>query len=70
MVHLEPRHEVKRAIPDPSRSIRLLGYNDVVNFEEGVRRMWDWVRLENKVKYWYVWDTFELDKGIYKYWKQ
>lgn len=70
VVHLEPRHEVKRAIPDPSRSIRLLGYNDVVSFEEGIRRMWDWVRLENKVKDWYVWDTFELDKGIYKYWKQ
>lgn len=70
VVHLEPRHEVKRAIPDPAKSIRLLGYKDVMNFEDGVRRMWDWVRLEHKVKDWYVWDTFELDKGIYSYWKR
>lgn len=69
-VHLEARHEVKRAIPDPSRSILRLKYKDVVSFEEGLRRMWNWVKLERKVKDWYVWDTFELDKGIYSYWKK
>lgn len=70
VVHLEPRHEVKRAIPNPARSIKLLDYKDVVSFEEGLQRMWAWVRLEHKVKDWYVWDTFELDKGIYSYWKR
>lgn len=67
--HLEARNDVKRAVPDPSRSILHLGYKDTVDFEEGLRRMWDWVRLENKVDKWYEWDTFELDKGIYSYWK-
>jgi len=43
---------------------------DKVSFEEGVRKMWNWVKLERKVKDWYVWDTFELDKGIYSYWKR
>lgn len=69
-VHLEARCEVKRAIPDPSHSIELFGYMDNVTFEEGIRRMWDWVKLERKVKDWYEWDTFELDKGIYSYWKK
>ena len=69
-VHLETRHEVKRAIPDPSRSITRLKYKDTVGFEEGLRRMWEWVNLERKVKDWYIWDTFELDKGIYPYWKK
>ena len=69
-VHLETRHEVKRTIPDPSRSITRLKYKDTVGFEEGLRRMWEWVNLERKVKDWYIWDTFELDKGIYPYWKK
>lgn len=69
VTYLESRHEVKRAIPDPARSIIRLKYKDEIGFEEGLRRMWDWVRLEHKVAGWYVWDTFELDKGIYSYWK-
>ena len=69
-IHLEARNEVKRCIPDSTRSIRLLGYKDKVSFEEGIRKMWNWVKLERKVKDWYVWDTFELDKGIYSYWKR
>ena len=68
--YLESRHEVKRAIPDPSLSITELDYKDVVSFHDGLQKMWDWVRLEHKVKEWYLWDTFELDKGIYSYWKK
>lgn len=68
--HLEARHEVKRAIPDPSRSIIRLQYKDNVSFEDGLRKMWSWIRAERKVKDWYKWNTFELDKGIYSYWKK
>ncbi len=70
VIRLEARLEVKRAIPDPSRSIIRLDYKDVVDFEDGIRKMWEWVNKENKVKDWYTWDTFELDKGIYSYWKK
>lgn len=70
VIRLEARYEVKRAIPDPSRSITRLDYKDVVGFEDGIRKMWEWVKQENKVKDWYTWDTFELDKGIYSYWKK
>lgn len=70
IIHLEARHEVKRAVPDPTHSIELFGYMDKVSFEEGIRRMWEWVKQENKVTDWYVWDEFELDKGIYSYWKK
>ena len=69
IVYLEPRHEVKRAIPNPSKSIKILDYEDKISFEEGVIRMWNWVVDSQRVKDWYVWDNFELDKGIYKYWK-
>lgn len=70
VVHLEARHEVKRAIPDPARSIIRLNYKDIVGFEEGVRRMWEWVNNEHCVVDWYEWDAFELNKGIYSYWKK
>lgn len=70
VVHLEARHEVKRAIPDPARSIIRLNYKDIVGFEEGVRRMWEWVNNEHCVSDWYEWDAFELNKGIYSYWKK
>lgn len=70
VINLEARYEVKRSIPDPIHSIELFGYMDKVPFEEGVRKMWEWVNKENKVKDWYTWDTFELDKGIYSYWKK
>lgn len=69
IVYLEPRHEVKRAIPNPSKSIKILDYEDKISFEEGVTRMWNWVVDSQRVKEWYVWNNFELDKGIYKYWK-
>lgn len=68
--HLENRYEVKRAVPDPSRSIVRLGYKDIVGFEEGVKRMWNWVCYAHPVKDWYKWDTFEINKGIYSYWKE
>ena len=70
VIRLEARLEVKRAIPDPSRSIIRLDYKDTVSFEDGIRKMWEWVNNENKVKDWYTWNTFELDKGIYSYWKK
>lgn len=70
VVYLEGRNEVKRAIPDPTRSIQYLHYKDFIDFETGLRRMWEWVNLERKVKDWYIWDTFELDKGIYSFWKK
>lgn len=69
-IHLQRRNEVKHAVPDPTHSIELFGYTDKVSFEEGVQKMWSWVKLERKVKEWYEWDTFELDKGIYSYWKK
>jgi UDP-glucose 4-epimerase len=69
VVYLESRQDVKRAIPDPTRSITRLGYKDTINFEDGLKRMWDWVRLERKVNDWYEWDKFEVDKDVYSYWK-
>ena len=70
MIHLDPRHEVKWSYPDPAKSIQLLDYDDSVSFRDGLQKMWDWVVHERKVGEWYEWDTFEVDKGIYPYWKR
>lgn len=67
--YLQQRGEVFDTTPDPSKSIEKLGYKDKVDLLTGLHKMWDWVRLENKVGKWYEWDEFELDKGIYSYWK-
>jgi len=70
LIHLEARHEVKRAIPNPAKSISILKYKDVIDIDEGLKRMWEWVQTENPVKEWFVWNEFELTNNIYSYWKQ
>lgn len=64
----EARHEVKHAVPNPSKSIRILGYNQKTSLEEGLARMWEWVKTQPNRKQ-YKWENYEIDKGIYSYWK-
>ena len=68
VVHLEPRHEVKHSIPTYQKSIDILGFKHRTNLEEGLMRMWDWAQLQPMRKR-FVWPSYELDKGIYSFWK-
>ena len=68
VVHLEPRHEVKHSIPTYQKSIDILGFKHKTNLEEGLMRMWDWAQLQPMRKR-FVWPSYELDKGIYSFWK-
>ena len=68
VVHLEPRHEVKHSIPTYQKSIDILGFKHKTNLEEGLMRMWDWAHLQPMRKR-FVWPSYELDKGIYSFWK-
>jgi UDP-glucose 4-epimerase len=67
-VYLEPRHEVKYAHPTWDKSIRLLDYRDNTLLDEGLRQMWEWAK-QQPMRDQFVWSEYELDKGIYSFWK-
>lgn len=67
-VHLEARHEAKMAWSTYQKSVELLDYTETVSLTEGLRRMWDWLATqpERERK---LWSEYELEKGIYSFWK-
>jgi len=65
---LEERHEVKHSIPTYQKSIDLLDFKHQTDLKEGLEKMWDWAK-EQPMRKRFVWPTYELDKGIYSYWK-
>lgn len=67
-VYLESRHEVKHAYCTYQKSIDLLNFNMNVDFKTGLKLMWDWAKTQPKRPI-QSWDEYELDKGIYAYWK-
>ena len=69
IVHLEGRHEVKHAVPTYEKSVQLLGFEYKTNLQAGLTAMWEWVQKQ-PMKERFVWEEYELDKGIYEYWKK
>lgn len=68
--HLEKRHEVKDAVPSPNKSIDMLGYKDVISFEDGLKNMWEWASNNtDRIGDWYMWNFYEIDNKLYSYWK-
>jgi len=67
-VFLEPRHEVKNAWSTWDKSVDLLDFKHSVDLAEGLERMWQWA-LKQPKRNRFVWPSYELDKGIYEYWK-
>jgi len=69
IVYKEARHEVKNAHPTWTKSVKLLDYEDKTSLENGLKIMWDWAKQQpNRERF--VWDQYELDKGIYSFWKK
>ena len=68
-IHLEPRHEVKDAHPTWDKSVELLGFEDKTSLKDGLRQMWEWVQTQPKRKRFH-WGNYEIEKGIYNYWKK
>tara|TARA_Y100000361_G_scaffold52586_1_gene46022 strand:- start:934 stop:1956 length:1023 start_codon:yes stop_codon:yes gene_type:complete len=66
--YLEGRHEVKHAIPTWQKSIDILGFEHKTDLKEGLRQMWRWVRTQ-PMRDQFVWPSYELDQGIYSFWK-
>jgi len=69
VVYKEGRHEVKHAIPTWQKSIDILGFEHKTNFEDGLKDMWEWAQKQPRRNQ-FVWDTYELDNGIYSFWKK
>lgn len=67
-IFLEKRHEVHTAIPTSQKSVDILGFEHKTNLEEGLAKMWEWVQLQ-PLRDRFVWERYELDKGIYSFWK-
>lgn len=67
--YCEPRHEVKNAFPSGKLSEDLLGFKYTTNLVEGLTTMWRWA-VKQPPQDLQLWDSYELDKGIYSYWKR
>lgn len=68
-IHLEERHEVRHTSVAYGKSVDMLGYEDKTNLEEGLRIMWEWAKQQPNRKR-FVWDSYELEKGLYSFWKK
>lgn len=69
VVYKEERHEVKNAHPTYQKSIDLLGFSDKTTLHDGLDHMWEWAKKQPSRER-FVWKDYELDKGIYSFWKK
>lgn len=67
--YLEARHEVKHAWSTWEKSVDILGFQYKTSLEEGVRQMWEWAKAQPERQR-SGWDKYELDRGLYSYWKE
>ena len=68
LAFLEQRHEVKNAHPTWQKSVDLLGFEDKTDLRTGLAVMWEWAKIQPQRER-FVWSEYELDKGIYAFWK-
>jgi UDP-glucose 4-epimerase len=66
--YFEGRHEVKNSVPTWQKSIDLLDFEHKTDLKEGLTKMWGWVKTQ-PIRERFVWPFYELDKGIYSFWK-
>jgi UDP-glucose 4-epimerase len=68
IVHLEQRHEVKNSIPTWDKSVSILGFEHKNSLKEGLQKMWEWAKIQ-PMRDRFVWSEYEIEKGIYSFWK-
>lgn len=69
IAHFEQRHEVKHAVPTYQKSIDILGFEHRTDLKEGLTQMWEWAKAQ-PMRERFVWPEYEIDKGIYSFWKK
>jgi UDP-glucose 4-epimerase len=67
VLHLEPRYEVKHAVPTYQKSVDLLDYCETKDLESGIEEMWEWVRKQPQ-RDTIEWKEFEIEKELYEFW--
>ena len=66
--YMEGRHEAKHAWSTWDKSVELLNFEHKIDLREGLTKMWQWAQTQpNRDRF--VWPKYELEKGIYEYWK-
>jgi UDP-glucose 4-epimerase len=68
VVFQEARHEVKHSIPTYQKSIDILGFEHKTSLKAGLTEMWEWAKKQ-PMRERFVWSKYELEKGIYSFWK-
>lgn len=68
-VYKESRHEVRDAHPTWTKSMEILDYKEKTHLKKGLEIMWQWAKKQPKRQR-FVWKNYELDKGIYEFWKK
>ena len=67
-IHLQERHEVKHAWVTHDKIKSVLQFNPKTNLREGLSEMWNWAKTQ-PMRERKLWKRYELDKGIYDYWR-
>ena len=67
-VFFEERHEVMHAVSTYQKSIDILGFKHETDLEDGLMKMWEWAKVQ-PMRNQFIWPSFELDKGLYSFWK-
>ena len=60
---------MKHSIPTWQKSVSILQYQHKTSLKDGLIKMWEWAQQQPKRDR-FVWPSYELDKGIYSFWKK
>lgn len=69
VIYKEGRFEAKHSAPSYENSERFLDYEYKIGMYEGMKRMWEWAK-EQPPRERKTWDYYEINKGVYTYWKK
>lgn len=67
-VYFEKRHEVLHAWSTWQKSVDILDYKDNTSLKNGLTQMWEWAKTQPD-RGQFKWTKYEIEKGIYSYWK-
>jgi len=68
IIFKEPRHEVKNAYCDHNKAKFLLNFEDKTDIEELIEKMFVWASNQPQRNLKFM--EYEIEKGIYSYWKK
>ena len=66
--YMEGRYEAKHTAPTWQKSVDILGFEHKTHLRDGLEKMWKWAQSQKKRPI-QSFDKYELEKGIYSYWK-